>query len=142
MPVAPDRGGLRERAGEDARRVATALGRDPAPYDVAAARLRLDHVTSAFARGVARATVLEASALLGAELRSVDGVEAWVSRDGSAALVTPDCDLVGIWTIAAPDRAEPLLRAVLGHYSLEAVPAAYAAVTPDTERLFTRLGFA
>src|SRR6188508_3730738 len=98
MLTALDRGALRERAGEDERRVAAALGHDPGPHDLVAARLRLDNVTSAFARGVCRASVLEASALLGTQLRPVTGVEAWVSRDGAAALVTADADLVGIWS--------------------------------------------
>src|SRR3954447_23689981 len=132
MLTALDRGDLRARADEDARRVTAALGRAPEPHDVLAPRLRLDHVTSAFARGIARASVLEASALLGTQLTPVDGVEAWVSRDGAAALVTADADLVGIWALAGSDRAEPLLRAVLGHYALEAVPTAYAAATPET----------
>src|SRR4051794_20871037 len=114
MLTALDRGDLRARADEDARRVTAALGRAPEPHEVLAARLRLDHVTSAFARGIARASVLEASAVLGTQLRPVEGVEAWVSRDGAAALVTADADLVGIWTVAAPELAEPLLRAVVG----------------------------
>ena len=142
MSTALDRGDLLARADEDGRRVAAALGHEPGPHELLVARLRLDHVTSAFARGVARASVLEASALLGTQLRSVDGVEAWVSRDGAAALVTPDADVIGIWTVAAAHLAEPLLRAVLGHYALEAVPAAYAAATPDTAPLFAKLGFA
>jgi ribosomal protein S18 acetylase RimI-like enzyme len=115
-----------------------------------------DDLAAAPARGVERVvddtSRSEAAALLGidADVLARPHADAWLLRDGaqpiSALAAEPSADGVAVTMLAtAPGHrrrghAEQLLRAVLGHYALEGVPAATLTVTPEAEALCRRLG--
>jgi ribosomal protein S18 acetylase RimI-like enzyme len=117
-----------------------------------------DDLAAAPARGVERvvdaASRSDAAALLGVpgDALARPHVDAWLVRDGahpvSALAAEHSADGVTVTMLAtAPDHrrrghAEHLLRAVLGHYALEGVPAATLTATPAAESLCKRLGFA
>ena len=109
-----------------------------------------DDLAAAPARGVERATdwntIREAADLLlvGPSALGARELDVWLLRSGSHALTAlvaqRDADGVTITRIA-PAHAEPLLRAVLGHYALEGVETATLDPGDGTQALARRLGF-
>jgi hypothetical protein len=109
--------------------------------------LLADDLAAAPARGVERAvdsaSFAEAAELLGAQSTAL-GADVWLLRRASVAVAavvaSPSADGVVVSGLAGED-VEELLRAVLGHYALEGVPAAALAVAPDIGDVARRLGF-
>src|SRR5688500_5808573 len=109
-----------------------------------------DDLADAPARGVERAVddaslgeaadllLLPPSALLGRD------VDVWLLRAGghalSALVAERAPDGIAI-TALASTHAEPLLRAVLGHYALEGAETATIAPSPASDAVVRRLGF-
>lgn len=106
-----------------------------------------DDLAAAPARGVERAvdtaSLGEAADLLLVAPSALAGrdVDVWLLRTGghalSALVAERDPDGIAI-TAVSSTHAEPLLRAVLGHYALEGVESATMATA---EGLARRLGF-
>ena len=110
-----------------------------------------DDLADAPARGVERAvcdqSIREAADLLLVAPSALHGrdVEVWLLRAGvhalSALVAERDEDGIAI-TALASTHAEPLLRAVLGHYALEGIESASVAEPGAAEAVLRRLGFA